>query len=141
VIDVAKNATSLITEAEQRQMMAKRIKRTLYVPPAGNKNARLMTPWSRMGLTFSASGQRSQWTIGAGSSCDIVIDAETVSGCHAVLVAEWNNGSYQWYICDSGSTNGTGIRDTWLQPNLMYRLENGETIWLGRSISVRLYTR
>lgn len=59
-------------------------------------------------------------------------DADIVSRCHAEIRVEGNT----YYIQDLGSSNGTYIRQTKLQPNTPYQLNVGDRIEFGQGNKV-----
>lgn len=80
--------------------------------------------------TFDLTGPRIQ--IGRQPGCDIQIDEISVSGRHAVIEVENNaylEGAVDYYITDSGSTNGTFIND--MRLNGRQRLNSHDLIRIG----------
>ena len=63
-----------------------------------------------------------------GDYLDVFADQPYVSGTHAQIIL---HSSMRWLICDKGSTNGTQINGTPLEPHKNYLLKKGQTIEIG----------
>jgi len=70
----------------------------------------------------------SQCRIGRGPTCDIVVDQDSVSRLHALILNEEGRVS----VRDAGSTNGTFVNDEPVAGEL--RLRNGDLIKVGRTV-------
>jgi pSer/pThr/pTyr-binding forkhead associated (FHA) protein len=64
-------------------------------------------------------------------------EAEIVSRCHAEIIVKDNT----YYIQDLGSSNGTYIRQTKLEPNIPYPLQLGDKIEFGQGNKVTFILR
>lgn len=63
-----------------------------------------------------------------GDYLDVFSDQPYVSGTHAQITL---HPSMKWLICDKGSTNGTQINGTPLEPHKNYLLKKGQDIEIG----------
>lgn len=63
-----------------------------------------------------------------GDYLSVFSDQPYVSGTHAQIIL---NASMRWLICDKGSSNGTQINGTPLEPHKNYLLKKGQTIEIG----------
>ncbi len=68
------------------------------------------------------------WTIGSDSSCDLVVDSNTVSGHHCRLTRDGN----EWSLTDLNSTNGTYINGQQLVGSR--NIKATDTITLGQTL-------
>lgn len=66
-------------------------------------------------------------TIGRSADNDIVLSEDIVSRHHAVL--EWVDNVL--YVTDSGSTNGTIVNDTQIEPQVRFSLKDGDIVNIG----------
>ena len=66
-------------------------------------------------------------TIGRSADNDIVLNEDIVSRHHAVF--EWKDNI--WYITDSGSTNGTLVNGTQIEPQAPFSLKDGDELSIG----------
>lgn len=73
---------------------------------------------------------KKEYTIGRSSECDIHIDDRSVSRNHAKI----NVDSSGVILTDLNSANKTLVKETQLQPNLPYKLENNDQIKCGNVI-------
>ena len=65
--------------------------------------------------------------IGRGSSCGLVLDADSVSRQHAQV--EWENGRH--HLVDKGSTNGTFVNHQRIQSRV---LNDGDQVQIGKAL-------
>lgn len=63
-----------------------------------------------------------------GDYLDVFADQPYVSGTHAQITL---HSSMKWLITDKGSTNGTRIGNTQLEPHKHYLLKKGQTVEIG----------
>lgn len=63
-----------------------------------------------------------------GDYLSVFSDQPYVSGTHAQIIL---HSSMRWLICDKGSTNGTQINGTPLEPHKNYLLKKGQTVEIG----------
>jgi pSer/pThr/pTyr-binding forkhead associated (FHA) protein len=80
------------------------------------------------GTTFQLT--RSPMTLGRNPSSHIVIRHEATSWNHAVFKQE----DMKWYVSDMGSSNGTRLNDTRLEPNQPYPLQVGDQLKFGETL-------
>ena len=69
----------------------------------------------------------SSLTIGRGSTCELILDADSVSRQHAVV--EFSGGSYR--LVDKGSTNGTYVNHHRIRERV---LNDGDQIQIGKAL-------
>jgi hypothetical protein len=66
-------------------------------------------------------------TVGRAPACEVVVDDDSVSDRHARLAYEGG----AWSVTDLGSTNGTAVEGTRLEPNVAVPLPYGAALRLG----------
>jgi hypothetical protein len=66
-------------------------------------------------------------TVGRASSCEVVVDDDSVSDRHARLAYEGG----AWSVTDLGSTNGTAVEGKRVEPNVAVPLPYGAALRLG----------
>jgi len=94
-------------------------------PVSSSDQLQLIVMEQRAFARISLQGKRSL-SIGRASDCDVVLQDPSVSRWHAVLHV-----SPELELQDSGSRNGSKVRDTMLARNECLRVRLGEPIQLG----------
>lgn len=72
--------------------------------------------------------------VGRGEDCHLTLSSDTVSRRHAVLEAEW---TVVW-VTDQGSSNGTFVNGTRLDPHKRTRMAAGDEVRFGTSTTFTL---
>jgi diguanylate cyclase (GGDEF)-like protein len=88
----------------------------------------LIGPTALIGRQFVLN--RKEFLIGRSSECDIQIDDRSVSRNHAKITVDATG----VILTDLNSANKTVVKETQLQPNLPYRLNNNDQIKCGNVI-------
>ncbi len=76
--------------------------------------------------------EKGKTTIGRSQKNDIVIDEDAVSGEHAcieVIPNEYMEGTFDTFIEDLGSTNGTFVNDERVQRQQLYNADHIRIAW------------
>jgi hypothetical protein len=91
------------------------------------------TPLAALAVTAGAHSGRALSvplpvvTVGRAPACEVVVDDDSVSDRHARLAYEAGG----WSVTDLGSTNGTAVEGTRLEPNVAAPLPFGAALRLG----------
>ncbi len=86
-----------------------------------------------------ANPYTSMITVGRVDNCDIIIRSSSVSKFHAYFSPNSKNPE-QFDICDAGSSNGTTLNSTILEPTKRVEIENNDIIELGSDVLLRYYS-
>lgn len=117
-------------EGEETDTLVASMDGALASAVAASGNLRVYPLAKKQGAPFA-----DMITIGRTGNNDVVIDDVTVSRFHAFLRQRGST----WYVCDSGSKNGTKLEGEKLTPRKERPIHSGQVVRLG-DVDLTFYT-